>query len=118
MGGNIVKRIALPLLSIACLALWPSVALADDGQAFRIGVLDDLSSSLADQQGPGDVVAAKMAVEDFGGKVLGRPIEILSADHQNKPDSGLLIVRQWYERDNVQAIVGLGIPASRSRCSN
>jgi branched-chain amino acid transport system substrate-binding protein len=101
-----VKRLALPLLTIACLAL--SVALADGGQLFRIGVLDDLSSSLADQQGPGDVIAAKMAVEDFGGKVLGRPIEILSADHQNKPDSGLLIAREWYERDNVQAIVGLG----------
>jgi branched-chain amino acid transport system substrate-binding protein len=99
----------LPLVSAVCFVLGLNAALAADaGQPFRIGVLDDLSSSLADQQGPGDVVAAKMAVEDFGGKVLGRPIEVLSADHQNKPDTGLLVARQWYDRDNVQAIVGLG----------
>jgi branched-chain amino acid transport system substrate-binding protein len=104
-----VKRFKAPSLSAVFFALGLSAALAaDDGQPLRIGVLDDLSSSLADQQGPGDVVAAKMAVDDFGGKVLGRSIEILSADHQNKPDTGLLIARQWYERDNVQAIVGLG----------
>jgi branched-chain amino acid transport system substrate-binding protein len=109
MGESIVKRFKISVLSAVCFALGLNAVLAaDDGQPFRIGVLDDLSSSLADQQGPGDVVAAKMAAEDFGGKVLGRPIEILSADHQNKPDTGLLIARQWYERDNVQAIVGLG----------
>lgn len=104
-----MKRFKIPVLSAICFALSLSAVLAaDDRQPLRIGVLDDLTSSLADQQGPGDVVAAKMAAEDFGGKVLGRPIEILSADHQNKPDSGMLIARQWYGRDNVQAIVGLG----------
>jgi branched-chain amino acid transport system substrate-binding protein len=106
-----VKNLGLPLLVAACFALASAAAgagAADGNEPFRIGVLDDLSSSLADQQGPGDVVATKMAAEDFGGTVLGRPIEILSADHQNKPDTGLLISRQWYERDGVQAIVGLG----------
>jgi branched-chain amino acid transport system substrate-binding protein len=109
MGGDIVKRSGLAVLPVVFLTLGLSVAFAaDGGPPLRIGVLDDLSSSLADQQGPGDVEAVNMAAEDFGGEVLGRKIEILSADHQNKPDAGLLIARQWYDRDNVQAIVGLG----------
>jgi branched-chain amino acid transport system substrate-binding protein len=109
MGGEFVIKLGLPLLVAVCCALASATAGAADGkEPFRIGVLDDLSSSLADQQGPGDVIATKMAADDFGGTVLGRPIEILSADHQNKPDTGLLIARQWYDRDDVQAIVGLG----------
>jgi branched-chain amino acid transport system substrate-binding protein len=103
-----VKRLTLSLVPLGWLALATSFAFAHSDQPLRIGVLDDMSSLFADQQGPGDVVAAKLATEDVGGQVLGRNIEILSADHQNKSDAGLLIARQWYDRDNVQAIVGLG----------
>jgi branched-chain amino acid transport system substrate-binding protein len=74
----------------------------------RIGVLDDMSGPYADIQGPGDVVAVKMAVEDFGGSVGGKPIEVISADLQNKVDVGSAIARRWYDVDNVDAILGLG----------
>ncbi len=70
----------------------------------KIGVLTDLSSLYADPTGQGSVAAAKMAAEDFGGKVLGRPIEIVSADHQNKPDVGTGIANKWYDADGVDAI--------------
>jgi branched-chain amino acid transport system substrate-binding protein len=63
----------------------------------RIGVLGDLSGVYADFGGPGDVVAARMAVEDFGGKVLGKPIDVIAADHQSKTDIGAAIARQWFD---------------------
>jgi branched-chain amino acid transport system substrate-binding protein len=74
----------------------------------KIGVLDDMSGPYADIQGPGDTVAVKMAVEDFGGLVLGKPIEVVSADLQNKADIGLAIARRWYDNENVDVILGLG----------
>jgi branched-chain amino acid transport system substrate-binding protein len=74
----------------------------------KIGVLDDMSGPYADIQGPGDVVAVKMAVEDFGSKVNGKPIEVVSADLQNKVDVGSAIARRWYDVDKVDAILGLG----------
>jgi len=74
----------------------------------RLGVLDDMTGVFADQQGPGDVLATKMAVEDFGGTVLGKPIEVLSADLLNKADVGAAIARKWYDEDHVDAILALG----------
>ena len=76
---------------------------ADDG--VRIGVLGDQSSNFADSGGPGSVTATRMAVEDFGGSVLGHPIEVLVADHQNKVDTGIAIARGWYEDQGVDVIV-------------
>jgi branched-chain amino acid transport system substrate-binding protein len=70
-------------------------------------VLNDQSGLYADFGGRGSVIAAQMAVEDFGGKVLGKPIQVLSADHQNKPDVGSNIARQWYDQDGVDAIADL-----------
>jgi branched-chain amino acid transport system substrate-binding protein len=70
-----------------------------------IGVLSDMSGLYADLAGQGSVVAAQMAVDDFGGTVAGLPIEIVSADHQNKPDVGSSIVREWYDTRNVDVIV-------------
>lgn len=74
----------------------------------KIGVLDDMSGPYADIQGPGDVVAVKMAVEDFGGKVNGKAIEVVAADLQNKADVGLAIARRWFDVDSVDVIMGLG----------
>ncbi len=71
----------------------------------RIGVLTDMSSLYADLSGPGSVLAARMAVEDFGAAAKGLKVEILSADHQNKPDVGSSIARQWIDTDKVDAIV-------------
>lgn len=76
----------------------------------KIGVLNDQSGVYADLAGPGSVVAAKMAVADFGGKVLGKSIEVIFADHQNKPDIATPIVNQWIDVDNVDVI--LDVPTS------
>lgn len=76
--------------------------------AIKIGVIDDMSGPYAAVQGPGDFLAAQMAAEDFGGKVLGRPIDVLSGDHQNKADVGALIARRWYDTEDVDAIFGMG----------
>ena len=73
----------------------------------KIGILNDQSGVYSDFGGLGSVVAAKMAVEDFGGTVLGKPIEIVSADHQNKPDIATAIARQWYDVDHVDTIMEL-----------
>jgi branched-chain amino acid transport system substrate-binding protein len=70
----------------------------------KIGVLTDMSSLYADLAGPGSIWAAEQAVKDFGGTVAGKKIEIVSADHQNKPDVGSNIVRQWIDVDHVDAI--------------
>ena len=72
----------------------------------KIGVLNDQSGLYADLGGPGSVVAAKMAAEDFGGKVLGKPIEIVSGDHQNKSDVGAGIAREWFDVGKVDMAIG------------
>jgi branched-chain amino acid transport system substrate-binding protein len=73
----------------------------------KIGILNDQSGVYADFGGKSSVEAARMAVEDFGGKVLGSPIEVVNADHQNKPDVASTIARQWYDVDKVDAIMEL-----------
>src|SRR6202795_1972274 len=77
----------------------------------KIGVLTDLSGPAATATGPGSVAAAQMAVDDFGGKVLGKPITVISADHQIKPDIAAGIARQWYDVDHVDLIVDVPVSA-------
>ena len=72
----------------------------------RIGLMGDLSGPYSGNGGPGSVLAARMAIEDFGGKVNGKSIELLTADDQNKPDVGLNAARKWLETEKVDAIVG------------
>jgi branched-chain amino acid transport system substrate-binding protein len=72
----------------------------------RIGVMNDQSGLYADLGGPGSVVAARMAVEDVGGMVHGKPIEIVVADHQNKADVGVAIARRWFESEGVDLAIG------------
>jgi branched-chain amino acid transport system substrate-binding protein len=76
-------------------------------QGVKIGILNDQSGVYADYGGKNSVEAAKMAVEDFGGSVLGKPIEVVTADHQNKPDLATSIARRWYEVENVDMITEL-----------
>jgi branched-chain amino acid transport system substrate-binding protein len=76
----------------------------------KLGVLNDMSSLYTDISGPGSVTAAKMAVEDFNPAAHGMKVEIISADHQNKPDVGSNIARQWFDVDHVDAI--LDVPTS------
>ena len=84
-----------------------SAAYAADTTPVKIAVLNDQSSVYADFQGIGSVISAQMAVEDYGGKAGGRPVEVLSADHQMKADVGASIARRWIDLDNVQLILDL-----------
>src|SRR5579883_3034811 len=94
----------LGLAAVGCLVAAAAQAQISD-DVVKIGVLTDMSSLYADIGGKGSVVAAEMAVKDFGGKVAGKPIEVVSADHLNKPDVGANIARQWIDQDHVDAIV-------------
>lgn len=82
-------------------------AVAQNKQPLRIGVMTDISGQFSHEAGPGAVNAVKMAVEDFGGKVLGRPIEVLVNDHQNKPDVAASKAREWFDTQNVRMINNL-----------
>jgi branched-chain amino acid transport system substrate-binding protein len=94
----------LSLALAALLAAGPAAAEISDG-VVKIGVMNDQSGTYADLAGPGSVVAARMAVEDFGAAKKGMKVEILVADHQNKPDVGSSIARQWFDADKVDVIV-------------
>src|ERR1700737_1574752 len=93
------------MLVVAFSGLLVSVAHGQD--RIQIGVLNDQSGVFATYQGVGSVIAAQMAVEDYGTKAAGKPIEVVSADHQNKTDVGVAIARRWYENESVSAIFDL-----------
>lgn len=98
-----MRTLIVPTLVTMALGITsaPSVAQVSN-DVVKIGVLGDMSGLYADGfSGPGAVAAAKMAVEDFGGTVLGKKIEVIFADHQNKPDIGLAIARQWIDVEHV-----------------
>jgi len=87
-------------------AIVPGQAQFTDNRV-KIGVLTDMSGFVSQESGQGSVEAAKMAVEKFDGKIAGIPIEVIFADHQNKPDVGSAIARQWFDVDGVDMIVDL-----------
>src|SRR5580700_5598684 len=100
--------VALVALSVA--ATKPAKAQVSDN-VVKIGVLTDMSGPSSAADGPGSVTAAQMAVDDFGGTVLGKPIQLISADHQIKPDIAAGIARQWYDREQVDLIVDVPVSA-------
>ncbi|MFC5758391.1 ABC transporter substrate-binding protein [Rhizobium sp. GCM10022189] len=104
MRKNLIASVAFLLASST--AVFAQSAAISDGKV-KIGILNDQSGVYADFGGKSSVEAAKMAVEDFGGKVLDMPIEIVDADHQNKPDIASNIARQWYDTEQVDAIMEL-----------
>jgi branched-chain amino acid transport system substrate-binding protein len=89
------------------LAMPALVSAAIPGNLLRIGVLTDMSGPFRDQVGPGSVAAAELAAEDFAAEARGIRVEILAADHQNRPDVGLAQARRWVDEGNVHAIVDL-----------
>lgn len=97
--------IAASLLAASSLAHAADAKISDD--VVKLGLMTDLSGVYLDYAGKGSVEAAKMAIEDFGGKVLGKPVELVTADHQNKADIGSAKAREWLDRDGVDAIVDL-----------
>jgi branched-chain amino acid transport system substrate-binding protein len=103
-----IKRSMIAALA-AVLTAGAAHAQVSDG-IVKIGVLNDQSGTYADLAGPGSVIAARMAVEDFGAAKKGMKVEVLAADHQNKPDVGSNIARQWYDVDKVDVI--MDVPTS------
>ncbi|WFU18558.1 ABC transporter substrate-binding protein [Bradyrhizobium sp. CB3481] len=91
------------VVAMVASALLGTSAVAQDAPV-KLGVLTDMSSLYADNGGQGSVVAAQMAVDDFGGKVLGRSIQVVASDHQNKADVGAAIARRWLDNEGVEAI--------------
>src|SRR5215469_4868450 len=94
------------LVGGAALALAPSAVRGQIVRPLKIGVLNDMSSVYADYQGIGSVVGTQLAVDDYSQK-LGVPVEIISADHQNKPDVGATIARRWFDEEGVDVIMDL-----------
>jgi branched-chain amino acid transport system substrate-binding protein len=99
------KRTLVGLAVAAALGAGAAQAQISDGMV-KIGVLSDMSSLYADLDGAGSVLAAQMAVEDFGAAAKGIKVEIISADHQNKPDVASNVARQWFDVDKVDLITG------------
>ncbi|WP_377831209.1 ABC transporter substrate-binding protein (plasmid) [Bradyrhizobium lupini] len=97
------------VVAMVASALLATPAVAQDPPV-KLGVLTDMSSLYADNGGQGSLVAAQIAVDDFGGKVLGRSIQIVASDHQNKADVGAAIARRWFDNEGVEAI--LDVPNS------
>jgi branched-chain amino acid transport system substrate-binding protein len=106
MGGR--KRTTVSTLQEAVLAVATMAFISGPATAeapVKLGILTDMSSLYADNGGEGSIIAAEMAVEDSGNTVLGRSIQIVAADHQNKVDVGSAITRRWLENENVEVIV-------------
>jgi branched-chain amino acid transport system substrate-binding protein len=98
-----LRTLAAALAGVVALAA-PAAAQISDG-VIKIGIMNDQSGTYADLAGPGSVVAARMAVEDFGAAKKNMKVEVVVADHQNKPDVGSSIARQWFDADKVDVIV-------------
>src|SRR3954463_11980578 len=102
---SVVAAVAAALLS-------SSAALAQiSDDVVKIGILTDMSGPASTPTGPGSVAAAQMAVEDFGGTVLGKPIVVISGDHQLKPDIGAGLARRWYDTEQVDVIMDVPVSA-------
>ena len=96
-----------------CLAAWGTPAWAQlSNDVVKIGVATDMSSLYADINGPGAVVATQMAIDDFGGTILGKKIELVSGDIQNKADVAATLAGRWYDNENVDMILGAGASSS------
>jgi branched-chain amino acid transport system substrate-binding protein len=103
--ASALGALAAVLLSSTC----ASAQISDD--TVKIGVLTDMSGPASTPTGQGSVTAAQMAVDDFGGKVLGKPISVIVGDHQLKPDIGSGIARRWYDTEQVDLIVDVPVSA-------
>ena len=105
------KRRRVAVLAAMVLATVPARAQGISGDVIKIGVMNDQSGPYADNCGPGSVAAARLAVEDAGGAVNGKKVEIVIADDQNKPDVGTATAQKWVDADGVDAIVGCSTSA-------
>ena len=102
---RIVRNTVLAFLVMFIGSAIAVAQISDD--VVKVGVLTDMTGAYSDLAGPGSVIAAQMAAEDFGGKILGKPIVIISADHQNKADLAASIARKWFDEEKVDVIADL-----------
>ena len=102
--SQLSRRLALGGIAAAPLAMPGLIRAQSTSKPVRLGLLSDMSGPYRDVGGPGNRVAAELAVADFGGSVLGRPIEVLQADDQNKPDIATGIAREWIDTQGVDAL--------------
>ncbi len=110
MPTSLLSGISTRLLRPTVLAgafMLATSAMAQSGSTFKIGMTTDMSSAYSDITGKGSAIAVQMAIDDFGGTVLGKKIELLVADHQMKPSVGAPLITQWFDRDGVSMIAGL-----------
>jgi branched-chain amino acid transport system substrate-binding protein len=107
MGTVRLTALAVALSAVMGLGSAAAQTPAISDEVVKIGVLTDMSGQFSHESGEGAVTAVRMAIEDFGGKVVGKPIELVVADHQNKPDIALTIARRWYEVEKVDMIANL-----------
>ena len=110
------RSLALIVAVLAALAStlpFGTTAIAEEANGpVKLAVLDDMSGPYAENSGQGNVLAVRMAIKDFGGSLLGKPIEMTSADLQNKVDVGMTIARKWFDVEGVDAILGRGSSAA------
>ena len=102
-----IQGLVWTLLFVIAASCGCQLAAADENGPVKIGVLTDASSGYAALSGTGSFEAARMAAEDIGGSLLGKPVEIVFADHQNKADVGAAIAREWFDQQGVDAIADL-----------
>jgi branched-chain amino acid transport system substrate-binding protein len=108
MRSFFAARLAMGVVMLGGMAAPANAQISDN--VVKIGVLTDMSSLYSDATGKGSLVAVQMAVADYGGKVAGAPIEVVSGDHQNKADTGVAITRNWFDNDKVDVI--MDVPTS------
>src|ERR1044071_8704636 len=111
MKRAVVAAIALVLAAVNSAGTHPARAQVTD-DVVKVGVLTDMSSLYSDINGQGAVVATQMAIDEMGGKVLGKPVELVQADVQNKPDVAVSTAGRWYDVDKVDVILGTGASSS------
>ena len=111
MKRSVVAAVALGLMVVGSAGTRPARAQVTD-DVVKIGVLTDMSSLYSDINGQGAVVATQMAIDDMGGKMLGKPIELVQADVQNKPDVAVSTAGRWYDVEKVDVILGTGASSS------
>src|SRR5918994_232796 len=112
MSGKKPSMHLATLGALAAVMLASSAALAQvSDDIVKIGVLTDMNGPAATPTGQGSVTAAQMAIDDFGGKVLGKPINLIVGDHQLKPDIGGGIARRWYDVEQVDLILDVPVSA-------
>jgi branched-chain amino acid transport system substrate-binding protein len=106
-----IRIMVLAGITVAALTSAPPARCQVSDGVVGIGVLTDMNGPAASATGQGSVTATQMAVDDFGGQVLGKPIRVITGDHQDKPDIGAAIARRWYDTDQVDLIVDVPVSA-------